>query len=697
MPPRRRVIIHGHFYQPPREDPWLEEIPRQSGAAPWHDWNEKIDRECYRAVVAARVLDGDGKISRVINTLSRMSFDVGPTLFEWMERAAPATYAAIIEADRMSVRRIGHGNAIAQPYHHVILPLASRRDKVTEVRWGIADFVRRFGREPEGMWLPETAVDDESLDVLAEAGIRFTILAPSQVVTPPPRGMMGNYVTENGRSIAIGVYHGDLSHGVAFGRLLSNARVWKSEILQDMDLQTEPTVVSIATDGETYGHHHHFSEMALAWLLDNLDHTPDVEVTNYAAVLEAFPPADDVELISPSSWSCVHGVERWRANCGCRIVHDTPARQEWRGPLRTGLEKLRAQLDEQYEREGARVFRDPMVARDAYGAVVAAEPSVRDAFVEDFLLPGLTQREKTRARELLEMARDGLRMFTSCAWFFDDLTGLEAAQNLRYAARAIELAGPTGGEMEAGLMVQLRASHSSEPGSVTAEQVWAREVQPIVPPLARLAGGVAAASACVPDWPAPPTPAFDIDVDHRRVTLRHRRTGREFAFDVSVAMQGLANVHAYVRERPDLIGDGSSGIPAGTVPVDLEDFPEREQTAVRDAVRVPQRRELARRLLGSETLTRVAHGDITLIDATVEALITEVTGIAADPSPERAMRASEMADLIELLGRNVPFDVQTAFAYALAHLPLAQHGVFADLAERLGFAPSIVDLAEDVL
>lgn len=689
MPHRRRIIIHGHFYQPPREDPWLEEIPRQLGAAPWHDWNERIDRECYRAVVAARVLDGDGKISRVINTLSRMSFDVGPTLFEWMEHSAPGTYAAILEADKLSVTRTGHGNAIAQPYHHVILPLASRRDKITEVRWGIADFIRRFGREPEGMWLPETAVDDETLDVLAEEGIAFTILAPSQVLTPPPRGMMGKYTTANGRSIAIGVYDGDLSHGVAFGRLLTNARVWKSEILKDMNLQEAPTIVSIATDGETYGHHHHFSEMALAWLLDDLERTPDMDVTNYGAVLKALPPVDEIELVSPSSWSCVHGVERWRANCGCRIVHDTPARQEWRAPLRAGLEALRVRLDAQFESEAADFFVDPMAARDAYGAVVAADPAVRDVFVDRRLRPGLTARDRTRARELLEMARDGLRMFTSCAWFFDNLTGLEPAQNLRYAARAIELAGPSGAVMEADLMTQLRMSHSSDPGSVTAEQVWARDVHPIVPPLARLAGGVAAASACVPDWSSPSTPAFDIAVNEGRVTLRHRRTGREFVFDVSVAMQGLASVHAYVRPQSD-----SSDLPAGTVPVDLEDFPEREQTAVRDAVRVPRRRELARHLLGAETLTRVAHGDLTLIDATVDALLRELADIQADPSPERAMRASEMTDLIELLGRNVPFDVQTAFAYSLSHLARDKRDAFADLATRFGFAPAILDATD---
>jgi alpha-amylase/alpha-mannosidase (GH57 family) len=701
MPALRRIVIHGHFYQPPREDPWLEEIERQAGAAPWHDWNEKIEGECYRAVVAARVLDGDGRISRVMNTLSRMSFDVGPTLFEWMERAAPATYAAILDADRHSIARTGHGNAIAQPYHHVILPLASRRDKITEVRWGIADFTRRFGRAPAGMWLPETAVDDETLDVLAQEGIAFTILAPSQVVNPPPNGEMGKYVTANGRSIAIGIYDGDLSHGVAFGRLLVNARVWKSELLRGIERQIEPSVVSIATDGETFGHHHHFSEMALAWLLDDLERTADVDVTNYAAVHAHTPPQRHIEIVEPSSWSCTHGVERWRSNCGCRIAHERGPLQEWRAPLRAGLDSLRTRIDALFDSEGTRYFIDPWKARDAYGAVVAAEPAVRHAFVATLLRYGLNPSQEIRAREMLEMARDAMRMFTSCAWFFDDLTGLEVPQNLRYAARAIDLAGPGGAAMEERLAADLRLAHSSEPGSITAEDVWARSVRPIVPAQVRLAAGVAAAKTCVPNWPAPATSAFDVAVDGRQVTLEHRRTGRVLKYEVSVALRGVADVQAYVQDRHEANGatPPPRGTPAliGTVPVALAEFPERERSAVREAVRVPQRHELVRRLLGDATLSRVAHGDVTLLDATVTALTAEVSAIDTNPSALRAQRAAEMVDLLELLGRTVPFDVQTAFARALARLPYTERAAFAELAARLGFAREILDAPNDTM
>ena len=258
----RSVVVHGHFYQPPREDPWLDEVEREPSAAPFHDWNERIEQECYRAVVAARLSEAAGRITRIVNTLTSISFDFGPTLLEWMERSAPATYEAVLEADRLSCERHdGHGNAIAMPYHHSILPLCSRRDKTTEVRWGIADFRRRFQREPEGMWLPETAVDDDTLDVLAAEGIRFTILAPHQVTPLPARGSSGRYRTAGGRTITLFVYDGGISHDIAFGPLLQDARAWTARMAPGEAVAGPAGLTLVATDGETYGHHHRFGEI----------------------------------------------------------------------------------------------------------------------------------------------------------------------------------------------------------------------------------------------------------------------------------------------------------------------------------------------------------------------------------------------------------------------------------------------------
>ena len=358
---------------------------------------------------------------------------------EWRERHAPWTYASILEADRISsARHSGHGNAIAMPYHHAILPLASRRDKVTEVRWGIADFRRRFGREPAGMWLPETAVDPETLDVLAAEGIQFTILAPHQVERAPATGLPGWYRTPGGRTIALFVYDGPISHDVAFGGLIRNAQAWTERVVAAGSGGRQ--LVTVATDGETYGHHHHFGEVALAWLLNDLAQR-DVLVENCSSLLTRYPPEQEVRLVAPTSWSCPHGVERWRADCGCRMAPERPTNQRWRAPLREGLDWLAGELHAVFEREGAPLLGDPWARRDAYGSVVAADGPAIDRWL-DASVPRLDDPDtRVRAKELLELERNALRMFTSCGWFFDDIGGIEALRVLRYAARAIELAG----------------------------------------------------------------------------------------------------------------------------------------------------------------------------------------------------------------------------------------------------------------
>ncbi|HVH68302.1 MAG TPA: DUF3536 domain-containing protein [Gemmatimonadales bacterium] len=435
----RSVVIHGHFYQPPRDDPWTGVIPVEASAAPFHDWNERIERECY------------GPVS---SSLASLSFDFGATLLEWMERAASETYRAVIAADR-------HGGAVAMPYHHAILPLSSRRDKVTEVRWGMADFRRRFGREPEGMWLPETAVDHETLDVLAAAGIRFTILAPHQVERAPAGGRPGWYRTASRGRIAVCLYDGPLSHDVAFGPLVRDPTAWAAR------LATAPLdLVAIATDGETFGHHHKEGAVTLARLLEILAGRDDMRAENFATYLARNPPRDEIRLVAPSSWSCPHGVERWRAECGCRAAPERGMHQRWRAPLRAALEWLAAELHALFEREGQPLFGDPWAARDAYGAVEGT-PAVGD--------PG---GGGDRRHQLLEMERHALRMFTSCGWFFDDIAGLESVIVLRSAARAIELAGPpASARLEAGLLERLALAPSNDPSVGSGRELYLTRVK----------------------------------------------------------------------------------------------------------------------------------------------------------------------------------------------------------------------------
>ncbi len=408
---RRSIVIHGHFYQPPRDDPRTGVIPVEINAAPDHDWNERIERECYAPTA---------------RSLTSLSFDYGPTLLDWMERAAPETYAAVLAAGRSS------GNAVAMPYHHVILPLCSRRDKTTEVRWGIADFHRRFGRDPEGMWLPETAVDHETLDVLAEEGIRFTILAPHQVERAPAGGLPGWYQTAGGggRRIALFTYDGSMSHGVAFGPLVNDAAGWVERLTS-----ASAELVSIATDGETYGHHHKGGDVTLARVFETLSRRSDVRVENYASFLARRPPQEEVRLVSPSSWSCPHGVERWRSECGCRAAPERPTQQRWRAPLRAALDWLSEEIRAMYARD---------------------------------------QREVPTALE-----HQLLRMFTSCGWFFDDIAGIESVIVLRSAARAIELAvpPPEQARLEAGLLERLALAPSNDPAVGTGRELYLQRVK----------------------------------------------------------------------------------------------------------------------------------------------------------------------------------------------------------------------------
>lgn len=485
--PSRSVVIHGHFYQPPREDPWTGAIPRQPSAAPYHDWNERIEAECYAPVVRSRVRR-DGEPDRTINSLEWMSFNFGPTLMVWLEEHAPDTYGAILDADRESAERLGgYGNAIAMPYHHPILPLSTEPDRRTEIRWGIADFRRRFGRDPEGMWLPETAVDDATLEALAAEGIRFTILAPHQVDPVPDDGRPGRYVTAEGREIAVFVYDGGLSHGVAFGDLLEDGVRWAEVMAGSVEDELEvapPLLRSMATDGETFGHHHEFGEMGLAKAILELRAHAEVRVENFASFLAREGAGQRIGIVAPSAWSCAHGVDRWRADCGCRADPSADTRQDWRGPLREALTWLAERLHEVYEAEGRTHFEDVWAARDAYGDVVAEQGTGLDSLeirggargrgvkVPQSARGLLGDRLTGRALELLEMERNALRMFTSCAWFFDDVGGLEPKQVLAYAARALELAGRPAEALREGFVERLGEAVSNDREVGTAADVF---------------------------------------------------------------------------------------------------------------------------------------------------------------------------------------------------------------------------------
>ena len=726
----RSIVIHGHFYQPPRENPWLEEIEREASAAPHHDWNARIEQECYRAVVAARVLGPDGRITRIVNTLEYVSFNFGPTLLEWMEDAAPDTYARVLDADRKSVARLGHGNAIAQPYHHAILPLSSRRDKVTEVRWGIADFRRRFGREPEGMWLPETALDDETLDVLAQQGMRFTIVAPGQVQSVPNDGHPGRYTTSNGRTIALCIYDGDISHGIAFGGLLGDAHAWARRMLARSERRQAPhdaahaaveaghwepdpetdggtrplttgefraitatgehprrgmrhRLLSAATDGETYGHHHRFAEMALARLVMDLQATRTVRVENFASYLAQYPATDDIDIVAPSAWSCAHGVERWRSNCSCRMRGGT--NQEWRTPLRDALSTLAAGLHEIYEREALRYFDDPWGVRDAYGEVVAT-PERIEAWVTSKLRPGTptatSESTVPSAQSLLEMERGALRIFTSCAWFFDDVGGLEPIEVLRYAARAIELAGPAGARLEDAFLARLADARSNDPGIGTGRDVYLTMAKPRIGQLARLAGSVAAAQTIAPSDPRAraASRALAVNATDSSITIHQHRTGEQRSF--SVAVSGLPHTNGPAANgdtawSPSLI---AARLTMPPIDVSLSEMTERQRAVVEDGVR--------------DQLVAAAFGENSrflersnTVDALQSALIEAVAALGETPNRNLTTRLNTLLDLLELERLHVPFDAQTRFYDAFLADPTHPPSLeVATLGTRLGFA-----------
>jgi alpha-amylase/alpha-mannosidase (GH57 family) len=521
----RFVCIHGHFYQPPRENPWLETVEVQDSAAPYHDWNDRITAECYAPNGASRITNQESEIIRIMNNYARMSFNFGPTLLSWLEDKAPRTYRMILDADKVSAQRYtGHGSALAQVYNHLIMPLADRRDALTQIRWGIADFEHRFKRKPEGMWLAETAVNRSVLDLLAQEGIKFTLLAPAQCArvraiasdsllsprnpvdgsaSPPPTDPPAEapwketpdasvdptrpYLVrlDEGRSIAVFFYDGPASRAVAFEGLLNSGVDFANRLFNVFHPPSpgDPETAQlshIATDGESYGHHHMHGEMALSYAMHTIEESQNANLTNYGEFLAKFPPKWEAEVNENTSWSCPHGVERWRSDCGCN--GGKPGwNQQWRAPLREALDYLRDTAAPLAEQLAQHFLNDLSTAREGYIQVILdRSPSSIIKFFDRHAARALSELERITVLELMELERHAQLMYTSCGWFFDDISGIETVQVIAYAGRVLQLArklfGEPGLAIEANFLNILAKAKSNLPEIGDGSEVYRRYI-----------------------------------------------------------------------------------------------------------------------------------------------------------------------------------------------------------------------------
>jgi len=554
--------LHGHFYQPPRENPWTEAVPRQPSAAPYHDWNERITAECYRPNGWARIFDDHGRIVAIVDNYRRLSFNVGPTLLSWLEDHAPEVYSRMIEADRA-----GH-RAIAQAYGHAILPLCNDRDLRTQVRWGVADFRHRFGREPEGMWLPETAVDERVLAVLAEEGVQFTILAPGQIVPDGGgEGRAGSFRWQHPHDPGVGVdlvvYDGPISHDVAFGGFPSQVVVDRIVSRAGGDL------VAVACDGETFGHHHPYADRGVAYALAVEAGRRGVRLPRLADWLAEHPPRRRAR-VRLSAWSCTHGVGRWFEDCGCHTGGEPGWNQAWRGPLRAALDQVRDRAVAVFERRAPAVLHDPWGARDAYIDVLVGASTV-ERFAEEHLVDGAFDDEAAvvEALTLLESQRLALLMYTSCAWFYNDLAGIETVQILRYAACCLDMLGALGehDDTEAAVLATLARAHSNDPDEGDGRAVWRQHVEASRVDPGRVAAHLAMTELLARDrWPAEAgrLDGYDVSRDLHdavdrggvavcagRVVLTHRRTRRTTGWTYAALHLGGLEVFGAVRPGRD--------------------------------------------------------------------------------------------------------------------------------------------------
>ena len=496
------LAIHGHFYQPPRENPWLEAIELQDSALPFHDWNERINKECYNPNSVSKIVDSRNRILDMVNNYEHISFNFGPTLLSWMEKFAPLTYERIIKADIESIsEHNGHGNAIAQVYNHMIMPLANAHDKDTQIKWGIKDFEYRFGRKPEGMWLAETAVDDDTLRLLEANGIKFTILSPYQALkirkegakewqdvswgnVDPARSYRYNIKSAPGKYIDLFFYDGAISRSVAFDELLKDGNKFIKRLKEGIsDLRDYPQLVNIATDGESYGHHTKFGDMALAYVLQIKAKDAGFSITNYAEYLDKYRSDYEADIKQASSWSCFHGVGRWKEDCGCSTGGHPGWNQKWRKPLREALDYLRDEMVKIFEQEGPKYFnKDIWEVRNNYISVILDRSSrIISKFQQENFKADLSDIQKVRAMELLEIQRQAMLMYTSCGWFFSEISGIETVQIMKYAARAMQLAANfTKADFEKKFLEILSEAKSNIAEYGTGKDIFERFVKPSI-------------------------------------------------------------------------------------------------------------------------------------------------------------------------------------------------------------------------
>lgn len=593
MTERFHLCLHAHFYQPPRENPWLEAIEIQTSAAPYHDWNEKIYTECYLPNARARVLDGKNFITGIANNYEKISFNFGPTLLSWLEKFHLETYLKILEADRLSVEKHnGHGNAIAQVYNHVIMPLASRRDKVTQVFWGIEDFRRRFGRMPEAMWLAETACNDETLEVLAEAGLKYCILEPNQAEAVraleknggwndvssgniDPRRPYRYFLKNNsGKFIDLFFYDGPISKAMGFEDLLFEAKRFMDRIEGAIVRDRRAQLIHMATDGETYGHHKAFGERVVAYLTHVEAPKRSFYLTNYGEFLELCPPREEVLLKAGeggegTSWSCPHGVKRWKEHCGCRGGGHESWNQHWRKNLRHAFDWLNEELAAIFEAEGGRYLKDVWAARNDYILIILdRSEKTRMEFFDKHALRPLTQEEKVICLKLLESQHHAMLMYTSCGWFFTEISGIETVQVIEYAARALQLAEESSGKaLENEFLNRLSHAKSNLPEWGDGKKIYEKLIRPKKLVLQDLAAYYAMISLLEEVREDEPFYAFEFrpDSQHKesfgdltahfgQVRVRSLATLEEETFVFAAVQTGLYDVRCSVRKISEVQG-----------------------------------------------------------------------------------------------------------------------------------------------